>query len=99
MPLRNRSMNSQQNVVGAQIRKLRFKHELTQDMLAARCGALGWDLSRGTLAKIEAQLRRVTDRELWYLARALRVDLQLLYPKKLSAPESLPRRRAKTGES
>ena len=82
---------NEQNVVGAQIRKARFKHELTQDLLAARCGALGWDISRGTLAKIEAQLRRVTDRELWYLARALRVEIATLYPKKVSAPQSVAR--------
>jgi hypothetical protein len=36
---------------------------MTQEMSAARCGVLGWDLSRATLSKIEAQLRCVTDRE------------------------------------
>jgi transcriptional regulator with XRE-family HTH domain len=79
-------MNSQ-NVIGAQVRKARCLRELTQDMLAARCGALGWDISRGTLSKIEAQLRRVTDRELWYLATALRTSLEDLYPKKMKAPK------------
>lgn len=56
-------------------------------MLAARCGALGWDISRGTLSKIEAQIRRVTDRELWYLATALRTPLEDMYPKKMKAPK------------
>jgi transcriptional regulator with XRE-family HTH domain len=76
----------QQNVVGAQVRKLRKEHRLTQDMLAARCGTLGWDISRGTLSKVEARLRCVTDRELWYLATALRVTLETLYPAKMRPP-------------
>ena len=45
-----------QNVVGAQVRKLRYQKGMTQEMLAARCGVLGWDLSRSTLSKIEAGL-------------------------------------------
>jgi len=75
-----------QNVVGAQVRKLRLESKLTQDLLSARCGALGWDISRGTLSKVEAQLRCVTDRELWYLATALRVSLETLYPAKMRPP-------------
>ena len=42
-------------------------------MLAAKCGVLGWDISRGTLAKIESQVRCVTDKELVVLAKALKV--------------------------
>jgi transcriptional regulator with XRE-family HTH domain len=80
-----------QNIVGAQIRKLRFQQELTQEMLTARCGALGWDISRGTLSKIEAQLRRVTDRELWFLARALRTPMLTLFPRKVTPPAAAER--------
>ena len=80
-----------QNVIGAQVRRTRYARELTQDMLAARCGALGWDISRGTLSKIEAQVRRVTDRELWYLATALRTSLEDLYPKKMKPPKRAER--------
>lgn len=79
-------MNSQ-NVAGAQVRKIRYEHGLTQEMLAARCGALGWDVSRSTLSKVEAQLRCVTDHELWYLARALHVPLESLYPPRMRFPQ------------
>jgi transcriptional regulator with XRE-family HTH domain len=75
-----------QNIVGAQVRKIRYTQGLTQDLLAARCGTLGWDLSRGTLAKIESGLRCVTDHELWYLAAALRVSLESLYPPGMREP-------------
>jgi transcriptional regulator with XRE-family HTH domain len=71
-----------QNIVGPQVRKLRYQAGITQDSLAARCGVLGWDLSRATLSKIEAQLRCVTDIELDILANALKVEISHLYPKR-----------------
>src|ERR1051326_7132192 len=55
--LRIRSMAKVQNIVGPQIRKLRYQQNLTQEQLAARCGIRGWDISRATLSKIEAQIR------------------------------------------
>ena len=68
------------NAVGNSVRKLRYSMGLTQDMFAARCGVVGWDLSRGTLAKIEAGVRCVTDAELWVLARALKCSPEKLFP-------------------
>ena len=68
-----------QNIVGPQIRKLRYQQELKQEELAARCCILGWDLSRGTLSKIEARLRCVTDIELEILAKALRIEIGGLF--------------------
>ncbi|MBE0544127.1 MAG: helix-turn-helix transcriptional regulator [Verrucomicrobia bacterium] len=75
-------MAKSQNIVGPQVRRLRYQQGLKQEDLAARCGVLGWDLSRGTLSKIEAQLRCVTDAELEILAKALRVEIIALYPGK-----------------
>ncbi len=75
-------MAKSQNIVGPTVRKLRYQQGLKQEDLAARCGVLGWDLSRGTLSKIEAQLRCVTDSELEILAKALRVEIPALYPGK-----------------
>jgi len=69
-----------QNIVGPQVRRLRYEQGLTQETLAARCGVLGWDLSRATLSKIEAQLRCVTDVELRNLAEALKVGIEDLLP-------------------
>jgi len=72
-------MIKKQNIVGPKIRKLRNQREMLQDALAAKCGLLGWDLSRSTLAKIEAQVRCVTDRELLILAKALKVTIGDLF--------------------
>jgi len=69
-----------QNIIGPQVRRLRVRREWTQDVLATKCNLAGWDLSRGTLAKIEAQVRCVTDAEAFALAKVLRVELMELYP-------------------
>ncbi|MDR0901688.1 MAG: helix-turn-helix domain-containing protein [Opitutaceae bacterium] len=77
--------NIQQNIVGRQVGSIRSNLGLTQEMLAARCGVSGWDISRGTLAKIEAGVRCVTDREAAALALALKVPLHALYPENIAA--------------
>jgi DNA-binding XRE family transcriptional regulator len=77
--------NNQQNIVGRQIGRIRSNRSLTQAMLAARCGVAGWDISRGTLAKIEAGVRCVTDFEFAVLAIALKVPLHELYPAEIAS--------------
>lgn len=76
-------------MVGPQIRRLRYQQGLTQPMLAARCHRFGWDLSRETLAKIETQLRWVSDFELLCFAKALRVDPSAFWPPKDKLPRLL----------
>jgi transcriptional regulator with XRE-family HTH domain len=68
------------NIVGPQIRKRRSELDLTQEELATRCQLQGFDISRGTLSQIEAQLRCVTDDELLALARVLKVTTDSLFP-------------------
>jgi transcriptional regulator with XRE-family HTH domain len=61
------------NIVGINVRRIREKNEWTQEQLAAKCNLLKWNISRGTLAKIEANVRRVTDIEVKILAQVLNV--------------------------
>lgn len=75
-----RSMARKKNIVGPQVRNLRYQQGISQEMLAARCARYGWDISRGTLSKIEAQVRCVIDSELVILADALGVKLDQLFP-------------------
>lgn len=89
LKFRFRNMGNPRNVVGPQIRRLRSQQGLTQPMLAARCRRWGWDISRETLAKIETQLRWVSDFELLCLARALRVTPNDLWPAKERIPGML----------
>lgn len=69
-----------QNIVGRQVARIRNEMALTQELLAARCCVAGWDISRGTLAKIEAGVRCVSDREVAMLAIALKTPVHKLYP-------------------
>lgn len=67
------------NIIGPKVKALRASRRMTQQALAARCNIKKWDISRSTLAKIEAQVRRVNDEEVAVLAQALNVDIGDLY--------------------
>jgi transcriptional regulator with XRE-family HTH domain len=63
------------NIVGPRVKELRESQSLIEEELTARCNLI----SRGTLAKIEAQVRRVTDNEIPLPAQALKVSIIQLY--------------------
>jgi DNA-binding XRE family transcriptional regulator len=67
-------MQPPRNIVGPVIRQLREKKGITQAQLATKLNLAGWDLSRDTLAKIEAQIRCVSDFELPILAMCAGTD-------------------------
>jgi len=73
-------MSKPLNLVGPQVRKLRDSRDWTQEILAQKLQLLGWDVSRVSLAKLESQLRWVSDCELLFLAKALGVHLPDLFP-------------------
>jgi len=68
------------NLVGPQVRKIRYQRGMKQKDLAAKLQILGWDIDRVSVSKIEAQLVWVGDFELFYLAAALRVEVVQLLP-------------------
>jgi DNA-binding XRE family transcriptional regulator len=67
-------MQPPRNIVGPVVRKLREKNGLTQAELATKLNLIGWDVSRDTLAKIEAQIRCVSDFEIPVLAISVGID-------------------------
>ncbi len=67
-------MAAVQNIVGPRIKARRLAKGLTQSMLAARCGMLGWDVGENVITKIETQIRCVVDVELICLAKALETN-------------------------
>lgn len=68
------------NIVGPQVRRIRYERELSQPDLAAKCQRIGWDISRDIIARIESRVRWVADGELVFLARSLNVPLVELFP-------------------
>ena len=67
------------NVIGPQVRRIRYAKKLTQEALAAKCQIAGLDISRVTLAKLEAGHRTVTDWETWKIAKVLKTPIALLF--------------------
>jgi transcriptional regulator with XRE-family HTH domain len=73
-------MKHRKNIVGPNVRKLRNNQDISQEKLAAKCQLIGWDISREGIAKIESQVRGVSDIEVLKLAKALRVHFSVLFP-------------------
>lgn len=69
-----------QNIIGEQVKGLRVQRQWTQQTLATKLQNAGLDISRSSLAKVEARLIKVTDRELFYFARVFNVSLCQLFP-------------------
>ncbi|MEJ6122811.1 helix-turn-helix domain-containing protein [Vibrio sp. 2-Bac 85] len=67
------------NIVGKNIKKIREKRGWTQEQLVAKCNLNDWQISRSTLAKIESNVRRVTDIEVEKLSLALKVPINDLF--------------------
>src|SRR5258707_10397248 len=77
-------MTAPLNLVGPQVRKFRNQKGWTQAACAAKLQVEGWDVSRESLAKLEAQFRRVPDCELLFLAKVLGARVMDLFPAKLN---------------
>lgn len=67
------------NIVGKNVKKIREKRGWTQEQLVAKCNLNDWQISRSTLAKIESNVRRVTDIEVQKLSLALNVSINDLF--------------------
>jgi transcriptional regulator with XRE-family HTH domain len=68
------------NIVGQQVRKIRYQRGLKQRELAAKLEVAGWRIDRAGVAKIESRLVKVSDYQQIYLARVLQVTLAELFP-------------------
>jgi len=70
-------------MIGPQVRTFRTHKGWTQDQLAVKLQLLGWDTSRESVTRLENQDRRVTDLELFVVARVLGVKADDLFPRNL----------------
>lgn len=67
------------NIIGKNVKKIRESKTWTQEQLIAKCHLINWDISRGTLAKIESKVRGVKDIEVKLLSEALNVPINDLF--------------------
>ncbi len=68
-----------QNAIGPQVHRLRLRLEIAEAAFADRLSAEGWKTTAEEISAIENQKRAVSDIEILYLARALGVDLGVLF--------------------
>ncbi len=65
--------------LGANIHRLRTAENITQEQLSAQLQVRGCDISRGTLAKIEAGIRHISVEELIAVKGVLDVAYEDLF--------------------
>jgi len=72
------------NIIGPQIRRLRNAMGWSQNYLAIKLQLLGMETAtRKKVAKIESREVWVSDDDLLFISRVLRVDLSQLFPPKI----------------
>ncbi|MBX3741888.1 MAG: helix-turn-helix transcriptional regulator [Akkermansiaceae bacterium] len=81
-----------QNIIGANVRTVRSALGWTQADLARKCQLKGFDITRTGISQVESLFRRVTDHEMVLIARALRVPVTDLIPKRLPPWIGRPRK-------
>jgi transcriptional regulator with XRE-family HTH domain len=68
------------NMIGPQVRKLRYARQWSQNTLSTKLQLLGWDIDRVSVAKIESRLVHVDDYELLYFVKVFNINLSDLFP-------------------
>lgn len=63
-------------IIGENIRKARNAMDMTQEALVAKLQILECDISRGTLAKIEAGIRHISVEELNAIKEVLNISFE-----------------------
>ena len=86
------------NLIGPNVRKQRNHRNWTQEVLAQKLQLSGWDITRASLAKLEAQVRRVSDGEVLFLAKVLKVSTDALFPAKVEITAMAPAFRKSLGK-
>lgn len=71
--------NGKANIVGAQIKAIRKKKHMSQDMLAIKMQLNNIEISQKVISRIENQERFVTDYELLVFSRVLDADIYELF--------------------
>lgn len=70
---------SAKNLVGDQVRSLRIRQGMSQQLLSDRLETLAIYVCRGSISRIEDRQRTVTDIELYGLSQVLGVPISQLF--------------------
>lgn len=69
------------NLIGTEVRRLRFQRDWSQERLAEECQDIGWNVTRGHIAKIESGAVCVSDADHLMLATVFDVGMEDLMPR------------------
>jgi len=67
------------NMVGRNIERLRKEHKIKQKDFISQMQIMGCDINPTSYSKLEGQIRSVTDRELYVIAKILGVPIEELF--------------------
>ncbi len=67
------------NMVGKNIEKLRKEKGIKQKDLISRMQLMGFDINPTSYSKLEGQIRMVTDKEIYAIAKILEVTIDSLF--------------------
>lgn len=67
------------NLVGKNIERIRKQQGIKQKDFISRIQAEGLDINPSSYSKLEGQVRQATDRELFVIAKLLRVTIDALF--------------------
>lgn len=70
---------SQTNIVGKQVKKFRKERGLSQKLLSEKLETLAIYICRGSISRIEKQVRTVTDIELYGLSKILNKPIESFF--------------------
>ena len=68
------------NVVGKNVERLRKMQHISQKSFVAMLQVQGCDVNPTSYSKLEGQIRVVTDKELFFIAKALGLPMEALFP-------------------
>ena len=67
------------NVIGKNVERLRKSHGIKQKDFISMMQTMGVDINSTSYSKLEGQIRIATDKEVYAIAKILRVPIEQLY--------------------
>ncbi|MBE6635482.1 MAG: helix-turn-helix transcriptional regulator [Ruminococcaceae bacterium] len=67
------------NVVGRCIERMRLQKGIKQSDFIAKLQSAGLDINPTSYSKLEGQLRQANDLELYYIAKVLNINIEVLF--------------------
>ena len=67
------------NVIGRRVEEIRKERGIKQKEFIAKLQSLGLDINPTSFSKLEGQVRSATDLEVYYIAKALDIQMEELF--------------------